>query len=131
MEKVTVQEKRANTCDEIDIAADEVNYKRYQLKKNLVDINYILRSMKKTRKVISFLTYLKSNWLKKIDYESQLKEATRCLKDFSNLYEKTILKRKLLKNEFKQAQRKLSKKQKRIKDFDKKYFPGEVSNGKR
>lgn len=123
MEKETVQEKRRNTLDELDIAEMEVTYKRQELKKNLDRINYVLRLMKKTRKVISCLCYLKLNWRKNIDYENQLKMAEERLKDFSNLYEKTILKRKLLKNEFKQAQRKLSKKQKRIKAFDEKYFP--------
>lgn len=131
MKKETIQERRANTCDEIDIAKDEVAYKRLQLKVNLEDINKILRLMEKTRRIISSLCYLELNWRKNIDYEKQLRMADERLKDFLNLYKITILKRKLLKNEFKQAQRKLAKKLKRIKDFDKKYFPGEVSNGKR
>ena len=129
MKKETIQEKRANTCDEIDIAKMEVAFKRLLLKENLQEIDKILRLMKKTRKIISSLTYLKLSWLKKIDYESQLNEATSRLKDFSYLYKITILKRKLLKNEFKQAQRKLAKKLKRIKDFDKKYFPKGGANG--
>lgn len=131
MKKETVKEKRYNTIDELAIAKMEVAYKRLQLKQGLKEIDKILRLMKKTRKVISSMCYLELNWRKNIDYENQLKMAEERLKDLSNLYEKTILKRKLLKNEFKQAQRKLAKKQKRIKDFDKKYFPGEVSNGKR
>lgn len=131
MKKETIQERRANTCDEIDIAKDEVAYKRLQLKVNLEDINKILRLMEKTRKIIFSLRYLELNWRKNIDYEKQLRMADERLKDFLNLYKITILKRKLLKNEFKQAQRKLAKKLKRIKDFDKKYFSGEVSNGKR
>ena len=131
MKKETIQERRENTCDEIDIAKDEVNYKRLQLKVNLEDINKILRLMEKTRRIISSLRYLELNWRKNIDYEKQLRMADERLKDFLNLYKITILKRKLLKNEFKQAQRKLAKKLKRIKDFDKKYFPREVSNGKR
>ena len=129
MKKETVQEKRANTCDEIDIAKDEVNYKRYQLKENLEDINKILHLMKKARKIISCLTYLKLNWLDDNYNETQLKLAEKRLKNYSAAYKIKILKRKLLKNEFKQAQRKLAKKLKRIKDFDKKYFSGEISNG--
>lgn len=131
MKKETIQEKRANTCDEIDIAKDEVAYKRLKLKDNLEDINKIFRLMKRVRKVISCLTYLKSNWLNDVYNETQLKLAEKRLEDYSTTYKIKILKRKLLKNEFKQAQRKLAKKLKRIKDFDKKYFPREVSNGKR
>lgn len=125
MEYKTVNEKRSNTLDELDIAEMAVAYKRVQLKENLKNIEQILRLMKKTRKVISSLTCLKSNWLKNIDYETHLKSATQRLKDFSNSYEMAILKRKLLKNEFKQAQRILTKKQKRMKTFDEKYFPRE------
>lgn len=131
MKKETIQERRENTCDEIDIAKDEVNYKRLQLKENLEYINKILRLMEKTRRIISSLRYLELNWRYNIDYKEQFKRADEKLKDFLNLYKITILKRKLMKNEFKQAQRKLAKKLKRIKDFDKKYFPKEVSNGKR
>lgn len=131
MKKETIQEKRANTCDEIDIAKDEVAYKRFQLKVNLEDINKILRLMEKTKRIISSLRYLELNWRYNIDYKEQFKRVDEKLKEFLNLYKITILKRKLLKNEFKQAQRKLAKKLKRIKDFDKKYFPKEVSNGKR
>ena len=42
MKKETVREKRANTCDEIDIAEDRVAYRRLQLKENLESINKIL-----------------------------------------------------------------------------------------
>lgn len=123
MKKETVQEKRANTCDEIDIAKGEVNYKEYQLRKNLEVINNILRTMKKRRKVISCLTYLKSNW-KDGDYITDgLNTMKKSLRSYSTCYKIAILERKLLKNGLKQAQRKLAKKQKRIKDFDKKYFP--------
>lgn len=131
MKKETIREKRANTCDEIDIAKDEVNYKRLQLKENLEHVNHILKTMKKTRKIISCLIYLRLNWLNDKTMASQLENAERRLKDFSNLYKIAILERKLLKNEFKQAQRKLAKKLKRIKDFDKKYFPKGGSNGQR
>lgn len=123
MKKETVQEKMANTCDEIDIAKGEVDYKEYQLRKNLEDIDFILKKMRKIRKVKSCLIYLKLNWLNDNQNENQLKLAEKHLKDCSILYEKTILKRKILKAQFKQAQRKLAKKLKRIKDFDEKYFP--------
>lgn len=125
MKYETINEKRSNTLNEIINATDEVAYKRLQLKDNLKNIEQILRLMKKTKRVISSLTFLKSYWLKNIDYETHLKSATQRLKDFSNAYEIAILKRKLLKNEFKRAQRKLSKKQKKIGAFDEKYFPRE------
>lgn len=125
MEEEPIKEKRENTCNEINIARAEVFSKKLYLKENLEYINKILHLIKKERKVISCLTFLKSNWLKNNDYDSQLKEATEQLKDLLEVYKITILKRKLLKNKFKQAQRKLAKKQKRIKDFDKKYFPKE------
>ena len=79
--------------------------------------------MEKIRKIISCLIYLKLNWLDNDYNESQLKDAEERLKNRSNLYEVMILKRKLLKAQFKQAQRKFSKKQKSIKRFDEKYFP--------
>ena len=122
MKEITVRERRANICDEIDIAKDEVIYKNRQLKENLEDINKVLRIMKKTRKVISCLTYLKLNWYSDNCNEYQLKRAERELKSFSHLYEKTILERKILKAKLKQAQRKFSKKLKTIIRFDKKYF---------
>ena len=131
MKKETVQDKRANTCDELDIARDEVIYKRLQLKENLEDINKVLRLMKKARKVISSLTYLKLNWLDDNYNETQLKLAEKRLKNYSVAYKIKILKRKLLKSEFKQAQRKLSKKLKRLEDFDKKYFSKGDINGQR
>ncbi len=122
MQEKTVKEKRENTLDEIDIAKMEVEHIQLQLKENLKNINYTLVQMKKIRKVISSLTYLKLNWMPDNYNENQLKIAEKRLKDYSNLYEKTILKRKLLKVKFKQAQRKFSKKRKSIIRFDKKYF---------
>lgn len=122
MQKETVAEKRRNTLDEIDIAKMKVEYIQLQLKENLERINKILFQMKKIRKVISYLIYLKLNWLNDNYNECQLKVAERRLKDCSNFYEKTILKRKILKAQFKQAQRNFSKKQKSIIRFDKKYY---------
>lgn len=121
MQKETVAEKRRNTLDEIDIAKMKVEYIQLQLKENLEHINKILFQMKKIRKVISCLVYIKLAWLNDNYNESQLKVAERRLKDCSNIYEKAILKRKILKAQFKQAQRNFSKKQKSIIRFDKKY----------
>lgn len=125
MEYETVNEKRENTCNEVDIAKDEVNYKKLQLKENLENINKILHGIKKRRKIISSLIYLKSNWTNSINYEEQLKMARRSLEGYLTCYKTLILERKLLKNKFKQAQRKLSKKKKRLGEFYNKYFPEE------
>ncbi len=122
MQEKTVKEKRENTLNEIDTAKMQVEFIQLQLKNNLEDIKYILVQMKKIRKVISSLTYLKLNWMPDNYNENQLKIAEKRLKDCSNLYEKTILKRKILKAQFKQAQRDFSKKQKSIIRFDKKYY---------
>lgn len=123
MENKTIQGRRENICKGTGVARDEVAYKRLQLKENLELINKILRVMKKRRKTIFCLTYLKSNW-KDSDYiTNELNVVKKSLRDYSTCYKITILKRKLLKNEFKQAQRKLAKKLKRLEDFDKKYFP--------
>ena len=123
MKGKTTAEKRENTLDEIDIAKMEVEAIQLQLKENLEHINRVLSQMEKIRKIISCLIYLKLNWLDNDYNESQLKDAEERLKNRSNLYEVMILKRKLLKAQFKQAQRKFSKKQKSIKRFDEKYFP--------
>lgn len=130
MKKETIKEKRANTLDELSIAKMEVDFKRLQLKTDIKNINSILRRMKKIRKVITSFNFILHEWKYNNLYEEQLKIAKQTLLQLSHFYDEAILKRKLLKNEFKQAQRKFAKKQKRIKDFDKKYFLGEVSNGK-
>lgn len=122
MKEKTVNGKRKNTLNEIDIAKMQVEYIYLQLKKNLEDIISSTVLLKKIKKVISSLTYLKLNWTSDDYSEEQLKVAEKRLREYSHLYEITILKRKILKMQLKQAQRKFSKKQESIIRFDKKYL---------
>lgn len=122
MQEKTIAEKRSNTCDEIDIAKMQIEITQEQLKQNLEYINKILSQIKKAKKVRSCFNYIKSNWYTDIPIEDQLKNVKNHLRTYSNYYEIAVLKRKILKAQLKQAQRKFSKKLKSIVRFDKKYF---------
>ena len=122
MQEKTIAEKRANTCDEIDIAKMQIEITQEQLKQNLEYINKILSQIKKAKKAKSCFNYIKSNWYTDIPIEDQLKNVKSYLRTYSNYYEIAVLKRKILKAQLKQAQRKFSKKLKSIVRFDKKYF---------
>lgn len=122
MDIQTVTEKRNNTFKELDLAKTEVKYKELCLKENLKTIDAILSIIKKLKKTSYCFKYLKKNWNNDDYLEKGLAEVEVKLKDYLFLYEKTILERKILKTQLKQAQRKLSKKQKSITRFYKKYY---------
>lgn len=118
----TVTEKRNNTFKELDFARAEVKNKKTSLKENLEIINAILSVIKKLKKTRNCFKYLKKNWSNDDYFEKGLAEVENRLKDYLPLYEKTVLERKILKTQLKQAQRKFSKKQKSITRFYKKYY---------
>lgn len=122
MDIQTVTEKRNNTFKELDFAKTEVKYKEISLKENLKTINAIFSIIKKLKKTRYCFKYLKKNWNNDDYIEKGLAEVEDKLKDYLYLYEKTVLERKILKAQLKQAQRKFSKKQKSITRFYKKYY---------
>lgn len=122
MDTKTVTEKRNNAFKEIDFAKKEVKNKEISLKENLKTVNAILSVIKKMKKTRYCFKYLKKNWGNDDYLEKGLAEVEVKLKDYLNLYEKTVLERKILKTQLKQAQRKFSKKQKSITRFYKKYY---------
>ena len=122
MDIQTVTEKRNNTFKELDFAKTEVKNKKISLEKNLKTINAILSIIKKLKKTRYCFKYLKKNWNNADYIEKDLAEVEVKLKDYLYLYEKTVLERKILKTQLKQAQRKFSKKQKSITRFYKKYY---------
>ncbi len=122
MDIQTVTEKRNNTFKELDFARAEVKNKKTSLKKNLEIINSILSVINKLKKTRYCFKYLQKNWNNNNYFENELAEIENRLKDNLNIYEKTVLERKILKTQLKQAQRKFSKKQKSITRFYKKYY---------
>lgn len=122
MDIQTVTEKRNNTFKELDFAKTEVKYKEIRLKENLEIINSILSVIKRLKKTRYCFKYLKKNWNESDYLEKGLANAEDKLKEYLYIYEKTVLERKILKAQLKQAQRKFSKKQKSITRFYKKYY---------
>lgn len=122
MDTKTVTEKRNNAFKELDFAKKEVKNKKISLEENLKTINAILSIIRKLKKTRYCFEYLKKNWNNDDYLEKGLAEVEVRLKDYLPLYEKTVLERKILKTQLKQAQRKFSKKQKSITRFYKKYY---------
>lgn len=122
MDTKTVTEKRNYTFKEFNFAKTEVKHKEISLKENLKTLNAILSVIKKMKKTRYCFKYLKKNWNNDDYLEKGLAEVEVRLEDYLHLYEKTVLERKILKTQLKQAQRKFSKKQKSITRFYKKYY---------
>lgn len=126
MELETIKEKKNNNISKLERAKLEVDYIQVKLKENLKYINDILSFLKKLKKIKNCLNYIKANWYFDEKYEDEIKKVEERIEDYSNLYEKAILKRKILKLKLKQAQREFSKRQKSLIRFEKKYFNKEV-----
>ena len=122
MDTKTVTEKRNYTFKEFNFAKTEIEHKEISLKENLKTLNAILSVIKKMKKTRYCFKYLKKNWNNDDYLEKGLAEVEVRLEDYLHLYEKTVLERKILKTQLKQAQRKFSKKQKSITRFYKKYY---------
>lgn len=126
MELETIKEKKNNNISKLERAKLEIDYIQTKLKENLECINYILSLLKKLKKIKNYLNYIRANWYFDKKYEDEIKKVEERIKDYSNLYEKETLKRKILKLKLKQAQREFTKKQKSLIRFEKKYFNEEV-----
>lgn len=126
MELETIKEKRKDNISKLKLAKLKVDYIQIKLKENLKYINDILPFLKKLKKIKNCLNYIKVNWYFEKYYEDEIEKVEERIKDYSNLYEKATLKRKILKLKLKQAQREFTKKQKSLIRFEKKYFNEEV-----
>ena len=122
MDIKTVTEKRNNAFKEINFAKEKVKNKKISLEKNLEIINAISNEIKRLKKTRYCFKYLKKNWNNNDYFEKELAKVENGLKDSLRIYEKTVLERKILKAQFKKAQREFSKKQKSITRFYKKYY---------
>lgn len=126
MELETIKEKKNNNIRELERAKLEVDYIQIKLKENLKYINDILPLLKKLKKIKHYFNYIKANWYYDSKYEDEIERVKKRIEDYSNIYEKKILERKILKLKLKQAQREFTKKQKSFIRFEKKYFNEEV-----
>lgn len=126
MELETIKEKKNNNISKLERVKLEVDYIQVKLKENLKYINDILSFLKKLKKVVYCFNYIKKNWYYDGKYEDEIKKVEERIEDYSNIYEKATLKRKILKLKLKQAQREFSKRQKSLIRFEKKYFNEEV-----
>lgn len=121
-----IKEKENNNIRELERAKLKVDYIQMKLKENLKYINDILPFLKKLKKIRYCFNYIKANWNFEKYYEEEIDAVKRRIEDYSNLYEKGILERKILKLKLKQAQREFTKKQKSFIRFEKNYFDEEV-----
>lgn len=118
-----IREERKNcNIGKLKQTKENVEYIQIELKKNLEYINDILQFLKKLKKVKCCFNYIKANWYFDKKYVDEIEKVERRIEDYSNFYEKAILKRKILKLKLKQAQKKFSKRQKSLIKFEKKYF---------
>ena len=121
-----IKEKRNNNINKLGYAKINVEYIQIQLRENLKYINDILPFLKKLKKIEYCFNYIKKNWYYYEKCENEIEKVKSRIKDYSNLYEEAILKRKILKLKLKQAQREFSKRQKSNIKFEKKHFNEEV-----
>lgn len=126
MELETIKEKKNNNISKLERAKLEVDYIQMKLKENLKYINDILPLLKKLKKIEYCFNYIKEKWYFEFESLKDLDAVKERIKDYSNIYEKKILERKILKLKLKQAQREFTKKQKSLIRFEKKYFNEEV-----
>lgn len=126
MELETIKEKKDDNISKIKQAKWKVNYIKVALRENLNYINDISLFLKKLKKVKHCFNYIKTNWYFDNEYVDEIKKVEERIKDYSNLYEKAILKRKILKLKLKQAQREFTKRQKSHIRFEKKRFNKKV-----
>lgn len=122
MELETIKEKRSFNVSKLEQAKLNIKYIRIQLRKNLEYINDILPFLKKLKKVKSCFNFIIHNWYFDKKYTDEIEKVEKRIESYSNLYEKAILERKILKLKLKQAQREFTKRQKALRRFEKKYF---------
>lgn len=122
----TIKERKNCNISKLEQAKKNIEYIQMELGKNLEYINDILPFFKKLKKIKHCFNYIIHNWYFDSEYDDEIKKVERRIEGYSNLYEKAILKRKVLKLKLKQAQREFTKKQKSNIKFEKKYFNVEV-----
>lgn len=121
----TIKKKRIKSIARLNLIKIDIKRRKLELKNNLKYINDILLFLKKIKKVEHCFNYIKANWYFDKKYEDEIRNIEERITIYSNLYEKEILKRKILKLKLKQAQREFSKRQKSHIEFEKKYFDQE------
>ena len=114
--------QRLESRARLNLVKNDIKRRKYELEENLKYINDISSFLKKLKKVVYCFNYIKKNWYYDGNYENEIEEAEKRIEDYSNVYEKEILKRKILKLKLKQTQRELTKRQKSHIRFEKKYF---------
>lgn len=122
----TIKERKKCNISKLEQAKENIEYIQMELGKNLEYINDILPFLKKLKKIKHCFNYIIHNWYFDKKYDDEIEKVERRIEDYSNLYEKAIIKRKVLKLKLKQAQREFTKKQKSLIKFEKKYFNQEV-----
>lgn len=126
MKLETIKEKKNNNISKLEQAKLEVDYIQMKLGENLKYINDVLQVLKKLKKIEYCFNYIKEKWYCEFKSYKDIDAVKKRIKDCSNVYEKKILERKILKLKLKQAQREFTKKQKSFIRFEKKYFNEEV-----
>lgn len=106
----------------LNLVKNDIKHRKYELEENLKYINDISLFLKKLKKVKYCFNYIKANWYFDKKYEDEIRNVEERIGAYSNLYEKAILERKILKLKLKQTQREFTKRQKSHIRFEKKYF---------
>ena len=114
--------RRLESRARVNLAKNGIKLEKMKLEENLEYINDISLFLKKLKKVKHCFNYIKVNWYFDKKYEDEIRNVEERIEVYSNLYEKAILERKILKLKLKQTQRELTKRQKSHIRFEKKYF---------
>lgn len=122
MELETIKEKRKDNISKLKRAKLEISYIQMKLEENLKYINDILPLLKKLKKIEYCFNYIKEKWYFEFEGYKDIDAVKKRIEDYSNIYEKKILERKILKLKLKQAQREFSKRQKSFIKFEKKHY---------
>ena len=114
--------RRLESRERLNLVKNGIKLENMKLEENLKYINDISLFLKKLKKVKRCFNYIKANWYFDNKYEDEIRNVEERIEAYSNLYEKAILKRKILKLKLKQTQREFTKRQKSHIRFEKKYF---------
>lgn len=127
----TIKKKRISSIARLNLIKIDIKRRKFELENNLEYINDISLFLKKLKKVKHCFNYIKTNWYFDNKYIDEIRNVEERITTYSNLYEKAILERKILKLKLKQAQREFTKKQKSHTKFEKKYFGKEVKENRK
>lgn len=121
-----IKKQRLKNIARLNLVRNAIKCRKIELEENLKYINDISLFLKKLKKIEYCFNYIKKNWYYYEKCEDEIEKVKSRIKDYSNLYEKAILKRKILKLKLKQTQREFSKRQKSNIKFEKKHFNEKV-----